>query len=108
MSTAIGSSRHASSERFRPFGIATATPKRRKPPVRPYRLGPRRGRSFIESPPRRIATSPTATKYVYDFTEGSREMRDLLGGKGANLAEMTRVLGPERVPAGFKIGRAHV
>jgi pyruvate,orthophosphate dikinase len=30
-------------------------------------------------------------------------MRDLLGGKGANLAEMTRVLGPERVPAGFTI-----
>src|SRR5829696_10038033 len=30
-------------------------------------------------------------------------MRDLLGGKGANVAEMTRVLGPERVPAGFTI-----
>ncbi len=30
-------------------------------------------------------------------------MRDLLGGKGANLAEMTRVLGPELVPAGFTI-----
>ena len=30
-------------------------------------------------------------------------MRDLLGGKGANLAEMTRVLGAERVPAGFTI-----
>jgi pyruvate,orthophosphate dikinase len=44
-----------------------------------------------------------ATKYVYDFTEGSREMRELLGGKGANVAEMTRVLGPERVPAGFTI-----
>jgi pyruvate, orthophosphate dikinase len=44
-----------------------------------------------------------ATKYVYDFSEGSREMRDLLGGKGANVAEMTRVLGPERVPAGFTI-----
>ncbi len=42
-------------------------------------------------------------KYVYEFAEGSREMRDLLGGKGANLAEMTRVLGPERVPAGFTI-----
>ena len=43
------------------------------------------------------------TTYVYDFAEGSREMRDLLGGKGANLAEMTRVLGAERVPAGFTI-----
>nr|MDQ6915785.1 pyruvate, phosphate dikinase [Actinomycetota bacterium] len=43
------------------------------------------------------------TKYVYDFSEGSRDMRDLLGGKGANVAEMTRVLGAERVPAGFTI-----
>ena len=33
-------------------------------------------------------------KWVYDFSEGSREMRELLGGKGANVAEMTRVLGP--------------
>ena len=30
-------------------------------------------------------------------------MRDLLGGKGANVAEMTRILGPERVPGGFTI-----
>ena len=43
------------------------------------------------------------TQFVYGFAEGSREMRDLLGGKGANLAEMTRVLGPARVPAGFTI-----
>ena len=43
------------------------------------------------------------TKLVYDFSEGSRDMRDLLGGKGANVAEMTRILGPERVPAGFTI-----
>ena len=42
-------------------------------------------------------------QWVYDFTEGSREMRELLGGKGANVAEMTRVLGAERVPAGFTI-----
>jgi phosphoenolpyruvate synthase/pyruvate phosphate dikinase len=42
-------------------------------------------------------------KWVYDFAEGSREMRDLLGGKGANVAEMTRVLGTDRVPAGFTI-----
>jgi pyruvate,orthophosphate dikinase len=45
----------------------------------------------------------SATKWVYEFSEGSRDMRDLLGGKGANVAEMTRVLGPERVPAGFTI-----
>src|ERR671920_809273 len=42
-------------------------------------------------------------KWVYGFSEGSREMRELLGGKGANVAEMTRVLGPDRVPAGFTI-----
>src|SRR3954451_5527889 len=44
-----------------------------------------------------------ATKYVYDFADGSREMRVLLGGKGANIAEMTRVLGADLVPAGFTI-----
>jgi pyruvate, orthophosphate dikinase len=43
------------------------------------------------------------TQWVYDFSEGSRDMRDLLGGKGAGVAEMTRVLGPERVPSGFTI-----
>ncbi|HWI70906.1 MAG TPA: PEP/pyruvate-binding domain-containing protein, partial [Baekduia sp.] len=43
------------------------------------------------------------TQWVYGFSEGSREMRELLGGKGANVAEMTRVLGPDRVPAGFTI-----
>src|SRR5918994_1138800 len=48
-------------------------------------------------------TAPTVTRWIYDFDEGSREMRDLLGGKGANVAEMTRLLGPERVPAGFTI-----
>jgi pyruvate, orthophosphate dikinase len=42
-------------------------------------------------------------KYVYEFTQGSREMRELLGGKGAGVAEMTRILGAERVPAGFTI-----
>jgi pyruvate,orthophosphate dikinase len=44
-----------------------------------------------------------ATRYVYDFADGSRDMRVLLGGKGANIAEMTRVLGPDLVPAGFTI-----
>jgi pyruvate,orthophosphate dikinase len=42
-------------------------------------------------------------KWVYDFSEGSREMRDLLGGKGANLAEMVRILGSDIVPGGFTI-----
>src|SRR5579859_52620 len=40
-------------------------------------------------------------KLVYDFAEGSKEMKDLLGGKGANLAEMTRMGLP--VPPGFTI-----
>lgn len=40
-------------------------------------------------------------KYVYDFTQGDKEMKDLLGGKGANLAEMTRLGLP--VPPGFTI-----
>ena len=53
-----------------------------------------------------VAEPEAAPKYVYDFAEGSREMRDLLGGKGANVAEMTRVLGPDRVPAGFTITTA--
>jgi pyruvate,orthophosphate dikinase len=43
------------------------------------------------------------TQWVYDFSEGSREMRDLLGGKGANVAEMKRIGGPVRVPDGFTI-----
>jgi pyruvate, orthophosphate dikinase len=43
------------------------------------------------------------SKWVYDFAEGSRDMRELLGGKGANVAEMTRVLGVDRVPQGFTI-----
>ncbi|MDT4915485.1 MAG: pyruvate, orthophosphate dikinase, partial [Pseudonocardiales bacterium] len=41
------------------------------------------------------------TKYVYDFAEGSKDMKDLLGGKGANLAEMTNLKLP--VPPGFTI-----
>ena len=40
-------------------------------------------------------------KYVYMFTEGNAEMRDLLGGKGANLAEMTNIGLP--IPQGFTI-----
>ena len=41
------------------------------------------------------------TRYVYDFSEGSKDQKDLLGGKGANLAEMTRLGIP--VPPGFTI-----
>ena len=42
-----------------------------------------------------------ATKWVYMFTEGNADMRNLLGGKGANLAEMTNLGLP--VPQGFTI-----
>ena len=40
-------------------------------------------------------------KWVYLFTEGNADMRNLLGGKGANLAEMTNIGLP--VPQGFTI-----
>ncbi|HEY0533349.1 MAG TPA: pyruvate, phosphate dikinase [Actinoplanes sp.] len=40
-------------------------------------------------------------KFVYDFSEGNKDLKDLLGGKGANLAEMTNLGLP--VPAGFTI-----
>jgi len=40
-------------------------------------------------------------KWVYDFEEGSEQLRNLLGGKGAGLAEMTRIGLP--VPPGFTI-----
>ena len=42
-----------------------------------------------------------AKKWVYAFTEGNADMRNLLGGKGANLAEMTKIGLP--VPQGFTI-----
>ncbi|MEO5877562.1 MAG: pyruvate, phosphate dikinase [Streptosporangiaceae bacterium] len=41
------------------------------------------------------------TKFVYDFTEGNKNLKDLLGGKGANLSEMTNLGLP--VPPGFTI-----
>ena len=48
-------------------------------------------------------SSPTLTgvKYVYHFGEGNARMKELLGGKGANLAEMTSIGIP--VPFGFTI-----
>ena len=42
-----------------------------------------------------------AAKYVYMFSEGNASMRNLLGGKGANLAEMTNLGLP--IPHGFTI-----
>jgi pyruvate,orthophosphate dikinase len=43
----------------------------------------------------------TVSKFVYDFAEGNKDLKDLLGGKGANLAEMTNLGLP--VPPGFTI-----
>lgn len=47
------------------------------------------------------ASESAVAKFVYDFTEGNRDLKDLLGGKGANLAEMTNLGLP--VPPGFTI-----
>src|SRR5579859_452643 len=51
--------------------------------------------------PKRAASQKTPQKWVYLFSEGNGQMRDLLGGKGANLAEMTGLGLP--VPPGFII-----
>ena len=48
-----------------------------------------------------VQPASAATKYVFDFAEGGREQADLLGGKGAGLAEMSRLGLP--VPPGFTI-----
>jgi pyruvate,orthophosphate dikinase len=60
--------------------------------------------SSVEAPAKATTAKPkskTETKYVHDFNEGNRDMKDLLGGKGANLAEMTNIGLP--VPPGFTI-----
>src|SRR5947209_4816311 len=66
---------------------------------------PARKRSARSAPTRSAATKKPARarkgKFVYDFSEGNRNMKDLLGGKGANLAEMTNIGLP--VPPGFTI-----
>src|SRR5439155_7833031 len=53
--------------------------------------------------PSRSVVNPEGVmpKYVYDFAEGNKNLKDLLGGKGANLAEMTNLGLP--VPPGFTI-----
>ncbi|SEN27893.1 pyruvate phosphate dikinase [Actinacidiphila rubida] len=48
-----------------------------------------------------MPSRPQQQKFVYDFTEGNKDLKDLLGGKGANLAEMTNLGLP--VPPGFTI-----
>jgi len=46
-------------------------------------------------------TATEKNKYVYDFSEGSKELKNLLGGKGANLGEMTKL--GLNIPPGFTI-----
>jgi pyruvate,orthophosphate dikinase len=53
------------------------------------------------SPHRSTTLGVTVPKLVYDFAEGNKDMKELLGGKGANLAEMTNLGLP--VPPGFTI-----
>jgi len=55
-------------------------------------------RTFDRAPPTRGLIMP---RYVFDFSEGNASQKDLLGGKGANLAEMTNIGLP--VPPGFTI-----
>jgi pyruvate, orthophosphate dikinase len=50
---------------------------------------------------RPVSEQETPRKFVFDFTEGNKDLKDLLGGKGANLAEMTNLGLP--VPPGFTI-----
>ncbi|MFE7134153.1 pyruvate, phosphate dikinase [Streptomyces sp. NPDC057638] len=54
-----------------------------------------------KSPASPGSTARQGRKFVYDFTEGNKDLKDLLGGKGANLAEMTNLGLP--VPPGFTI-----
>jgi pyruvate, orthophosphate dikinase len=57
------------------------------------------GSSTLRSPEPRSTGAPQ--KFVFDFSEGGKDQKDLLGGKGANLAEMVRLGLP--VPPGFTI-----
>ncbi len=70
--------------------------KTNKPKVRRSTMRTNRARSNG-----RGARKATSHKWVYMFREGNKDMRDLLGGKGAGLAEMTRAGLP--VPLGFTI-----
>ena len=72
-------------------------------PVRTKNLKTRKAtaRGKIARANGRSGRRPSAHKWVYMFREGNKDMRDLLGGKGAGLAEMTRAGLP--VPPGFTI-----
>src|ERR1039458_656666 len=73
-----------------------------EPPGRIGRHHPRRRSVHAAGSRRRHPEeSVSVPKLVYDFTEGNKDLKDLLGGKGANLAEMTNIGLP--VPPGFII-----
>ncbi|HWF57566.1 MAG TPA: pyruvate, phosphate dikinase [Candidatus Dormibacteraeota bacterium] len=74
---------------------ATSAKRSATSPASSRAIAPRRGSSNGTSPRRR------APKWVYVFEDGDATMRDLLGGKGAGVAEMTRAGLP--VPPGFTI-----
>ncbi|MFI1156753.1 pyruvate, phosphate dikinase [Streptomyces sioyaensis] len=65
------------------------------------RAARRRGVSAVPETQDPHVSQPSSAKFVYDFTEGNKDLKDLLGGKGANLAEMTNLGLP--VPPGFTI-----
>ncbi len=71
--------------------------------AKPTRSNGRTGRKLAvaQQTPSGIRARATTHKWVYMFREGNKDMRDLLGGKGAGLAEMTRAGLP--VPPGFII-----
>src|SRR6476646_1984189 len=78
----------------------------RRESIGPRRFARHRGAAAVLELPARHnggVTPAAQPKYVYRFAEGSREMRDLLGGKGANIAEMARLGPPIVVPAGFTV-----
>src|SRR5438552_16045596 len=80
-----------------PWPRAWQPPWARPPGESRASWGPRAGRTR----PRRSPMAVAVHKWVYRFDEGSTEMRDLLGGKGAGVAEMARAGMP--VPPGFTI-----
>ena len=75
---------------------ATDSPVRRARTARP---SVKRGADRAGTPPASVARKPRREKLVYLFAEGNASMKDLLGGKGANLAEMSSLGLP--VPPGF-------
>lgn len=62
------------------------------------------GKTKTETKTKAKTKPRTKTKYVYDFNEGKADMKYVLGGKGANLAEMTNMGLP--VPPGFTVTTA--